>query len=372
MKMRTVRKPGDKGIQAPMQKYGEPVCRKCLKTVELIVAEQGWKSPESYSQEETSRGLNSRQSHTRRVNIRISLLKTALRKRILAVGGMRSPSSGFLWFQRFRDPAHAPIVIIVALTLATGAAPAAADEAVLAATTPDVSPSVTAKPHTPLISLYGPNYLIIGPENSPETGNITSKFQLSFKYDTGHNIYLAYTQRIYWDLTRNSQPILDMSVQPELFYLWHPAIEHADRWGLEDARFGLVHESNGKDGTSSRSWNRLYVEPHFRWSGWFLEPRVWAILDRDVENEDIADYAGYADLKFGYETESRQRFTVTGRHGSKHGSLRLDFSLPIQSLFPGNGMRPWFYAQAWAGYGETLLYYNVRTYALRIGLEFRS
>lgn len=277
-----------------------------------------------------------------------------------------------LRLHRLWVPAHALPVICMALTLATGAARAATDEAVLAAATPDASPSDAAKPHTPLVSLYGPNYLIVGPENSPETGNVTSKFQLSFKYDIGANIYLAYTQRIYWDLTAKSEPILDMSIQPEFFYLWHPEFEYAGRWGLEDARVGFVHESNGKDGPTSRSWNRLYLEPHFRWNGFFLEPRVWAILDQDEENGDIADYAGYFDLKFGYETESRQRLTVTGRQGLKHGSVQLDYSLPMQSLFPDNAMRPWFYAQAWAGYGETLLYYNVRSYALRIGIEFHS
>lgn len=270
---------------------------------------------------------------------------------------------------RVRNVAYAPA--FVSLALAAGVARAAADEVVPAASA-DAGPSATAQPHTPLLSLYGPNYLIIGPENSPETGNVTSKFQLSFKYDAGGNIYLAYTQRLYWDITRNSEPILDMSVQPELFWLWRPAREHAGRRGLEDTRVGLVHESNGKDGATSRSWNRLYLEPHFRWQGLFLEPRIWAILDRDAENADIADYTGYADLKFGYETASRQRFTVTGRHGSKHGSVQLDVSLPMQSLFPDNGMRPRLYAQAWAGYGETLLYYNLRTYAFRIGLEFRS
>jgi len=270
----------------------------------------------------------------------------------------------------YRIAAHA--LAVISLVVPAGAVRADADEAVLAASAPDASPAATAKPRTSLLSLYGPNYLIIGPENSPETGNVTSKFQLSFKYDAGGHIYLAYTQRIYWDITRNSEPILDLSVQPELFWLWRPAPERVGRWGLEDTRVGLVHESNGKNGPTSRSWNRLYLEPHFRWQGLFFEPRIWAILDTDEGNDDIADYAGYADLKFGYETASRQRFTVTGRQGLKHGSVQLDISLPMQSLFPDNGMRPWFYAQAWAGYGETLLFYNVRSYAFRIGLEFRS
>lgn len=276
--------------------------------------------------------------------------------------------------RRFRVVSRAPTRALAAFTtvlaLVAGAARAAEDGSVPVVSTADASPASTVATRSPLFSLYRPNYLIIGPENSPVAGNVTSKFQLSLKYDTGANWYLAYTQRVYWDITRDSEPILDMSVQPELFYLWRPAPDRAGRWGLRNARAGFVHESNGKDGASSRTWNRAYLEPHWRWDGLFLEPRVWTILDRDTENRDIADYYGYVDLVFGYETASRQRFTVTGRHGSKHGSVQLDASLPLQSLWANGNMRPWLYAQAWAGYGETLLYYNVRTYAFRIGLEF--
>ena len=262
------------------------------------------------------------------------------------------------------------MVLPVLLTLTAGPVQAADDSTTPAVSTADGSRAPTTETRASLFSLYGPNYLIIGPENSPVAGNVTSKFQLSLKYGIGSNWYLAYSQRVYWDITRDSEPILDLSVQPEVFYLWEPAADGASRLGLRYARVGFVHESNGKDGVNSRSWNRAYLEPHWRQDGLFLKPRVWAILDRDTENRDIADYRGYADLVFGYETASRQRFTITGRHGSKHGSVQLDAGLPLQSLWANGNMRPWLYIQGWAGYGETLLYYNVRTYALRIGLEF--
>jgi len=101
-----------------------------------------------------------------------------------------------------------------------------------------------------------------------------------------------------------------------------------------------------------------------------FEPKLWAITSTDIENEDIADYYGYLDLVIGYETASRQRLTVTGRQGTQHGSVRVDYSLPLQSLIADSRMRPWLYFQAWAGYGETLLHYDLRTYAFRIGIEF--
>lgn len=219
-------------------------------------------------------------------------------------------------------------------------------------------------------STHHANYLVIGPEDSPVTGNVTSKFQLSLKYDTGANWYFAYTQRGYWDITAESSPLFDLSVEPEVFYFWQLQPEHAERWSLPAVRLGFVHESNGKDGASSRAWSRAYVEPLFRHGGFLFEPKLWAITSTDIENENIADYYGYLDLVIGYETASRQRLTVTGRQGTQHGSVRVDYSLPLQSLIAGSRMRPWLYLQAWAGYGETLLYYDLRTYAFRIGIEF--
>jgi phospholipase A1/A2 len=228
----------------------------------------------------------------------------------------------------------------------------------------------TSVPPVSLFSTYRANYLIIGPEHSPVAGNVTSKFQLSLKYDTGANWYFAYTQRSYWDISRKSSPILDHNIEPEVFYFWKSAAGIAGHRGVTGARAGFVHQSNGRDGENSRAWNRAYVQPLFRWREFFFEPRTWIITSRDVENRNIADYYGYADIVFGVETSARQRFAATGRQGRKHGSLQLDLSLPANSLFTGNTMRPYLYAQLWTGYGETLLYYNLRTSAFRIGIEF--
>lgn len=214
------------------------------------------------------------------------------------------------------------------------------------------------------------NYLVLGPENSPHTGNITSKFQLSLKYDTGANWFFAYSQRSFWDITEESDPAIDHNFEPETFYRWHPRLVDGGRWGLGVVHLGFVHESNGRGGSDSRVWNRAYVEPRLRWGGLLFEPKLWAILHRDEQNRDIADYYGYADIVLGYETDSEQRITLTGRQGREHGSVRLDLSVPMRSLLPASRMRPYLYAQAWAGYGETLLHYNQRTTAIRVGIEF--
>jgi outer membrane phospholipase A len=219
-------------------------------------------------------------------------------------------------------------------------------------------------------STHRANYLVLGPEHSPYVGNVTSKFQLSLKYDTGANWFFAYTQRSYWDINSDSSPAVDHNFEPEMFYRWRPKFESAAQWGLGFVHFGILHQSNGRSGADSRAWNRAYAEPRFHWDGWFFEPKVWVITSTEDQNRDIADYAGYADVVVGYETTTHQRYTLTGRQGSQHGSVQFDVSMPLSSLFPKKRMRPYLYFQAWAGYGETLLYYNQRTTAYRFGIEF--
>ena len=107
MEIRTVRKPGDKGTQALLQKYGErlvciryrydPMHKKRFKTIELIIAEQVWQPPESHPQEDKETGLAPKRYYTRRVGVHVGFQETGLRKQIKATGVMWDPSEQ-LWF----------------------------------------------------------------------------------------------------------------------------------------------------------------------------------------------------------------------------------------------------------------------------------
>ena len=264
------------------------------------------------------------------------------------------------------SPRHGWCVLATVILLASGSGSAGAADTDTDAGVVNGDQSATSSP----FSTHRANYFIVGPEHSPYVSQFTSKFQLSLKYDTGANWFFAYTQRSYWDIDSESSPSLDHNFEPETFYRWQPKAEAAARWGLHRVHLGIVHESNGRGGNESRAWNRAYAEPRFRWDGWYFEPKFWLILSKEDQNRDIADYAGYADVVVGYENSAQQRFTVTGRQGSQHGSVRLDVSTPFSSLFPNRRRQPYLYFQAWVGYGETLLYYNQRTTAYRLGIEF--
>lgn len=119
---------------------------------------------------------------------------------------------------------------------------------------------------TELVRLYQykPMYFLLG---EPQT-----KAQVSLKAEIirDASFYLGYTQLVFWDLFKESRPFRDLNYNPEGFYRWwilksaagipaenRPAV--SSRW----VDVGIIeHESNGKAGPDSRSWNRHYLRYH--------------------------------------------------------------------------------------------------------------
>ena len=228
---------------------------------------------------------------------------------------------------------------------------------------------------------YEPLYFIAGGDYP------NAKFQISFKYQLFSNtgplvktlpafkgLHIAYTQTSLWDLTSTSKPFVDTTYKPEVFY----AMERVDggRWAdwlRLDLQAGLQHQSNGKSGADSRSLNVAYFEPtlilgnedgfHFS-----LAPRVWAYLESLDENPDIKDYYGNVGVRSTLGWGRSLLLSATGRIGddANRGSLQLDLSYPLMRFLYGN-VGLYLYAQYFLGYGESLLRYNERSSAFRVG-----
>jgi len=231
------------------------------------------------------------------------------------------------------------------------------------------------------ISGYEPFYFIAGPDYP------NAKFQISFKYQLFSNtgplvktlpafkgLHIAYTQTSLWDLTSTSKPFVDTSYKPEVFYSIHRV--DGGRWAdwlRLDLQAGLQHQSNGKSGADSRSLNVAYFEPtlilgnedgfHFS-----LAPRVWAYLGSLDENPDIKDYYGNVGVRSTLGWGRSLLLSATGRIGddANRGSLQLDLSYPLMRFLYGN-VGLYLYAQYFLGYGESLLRYNERSSAFRVG-----
>lgn len=231
------------------------------------------------------------------------------------------------------------------------------------------------------ITAHEPLYFIIG---SNDERDYDARFQLSFKYrpfDPGarvaqfipyaSNLYFAYTQTSIWDLGAESSPFKDTSYRPSLYYHW---TESGKGLNPSSWKFGVEHESNGRDGDESRSLNIAFVQPH--WTIDFAEgrkltfmPRFLTYMDKS-ENNDIHHYRGYVEWLARYGREDAAILTAMYRQGTKnYAQGQLDLSYPISDkIFGRTGT--FLHFQLLGGYGETLIDYNRRSDTqLRIGIS---
>nr|WP_315082616.1 phospholipase A [uncultured Campylobacter sp.] len=220
------------------------------------------------------------------------------------------------------------------------------------------------------LKYYEPIYMLFTHDFSKKSDRKADElhFEFSFErpitYDAlgfGEKISFAYAQNSWWQITQDSAPFRESNYRPEL-YVSAP-VPFAD-----ELKVGAMHESNGKGGEESRSWNRLYAQSTWSADGFSITPRAWYAFWLDRTNEDIADYMGYGDLRASY-TFGKQRLSALWRNnlhfdGSNRGAIELNYSFPIfNSGFYG-------YLRYFNGYGESLADYKRSVNKIGIGLSF--
>ena len=213
-----------------------------------------------------------------------------------------------------------------------------------------------------------------------------AKFQLGFKYRFFNprgpmasrwtwldDLYIAYTQSSIWDIYEESSPFRDTNYKPELIYHKQGLKENWGWISRFDMQGGFRHESNGQDGSDSRSINYIYAKPIFHFGD--LEkvhltviPRAWFYVGDDSDNPDIEKFRGYVDLELnigkpdGVELKSYYRMGTAGK-----GAVQLDLSYPLREFLFRN-LDFYLYGQFFHGYGESLLSYDRKDTTVRAGL----
>lgn len=210
------------------------------------------------------------------------------------------------------------------------------------------------------------------------------KFQISFKFpltpplfDARAAVFFAYTGQAWWQAYNGarSSPFREYSHEPELFVSWVPGIELLG-WDLRLASAGFVHQSNGRSGAFSRSWNRLFADLRFDRPGpWWIGLRPWVRIPesnksspgeaRGDDNPLIRRYLGDGELRVGYAGETHQITMMLRRSlsASGKGAVQLDYSRPT-----GFSPKLRWHVQYFDGYGESLLDYQLRTRRFGIGV----
>lgn len=203
--------------------------------------------------------------------------------------------------------------------------------------------------------------------------------QISFKARLLRTrFYGGYTQKSFWQAynSAESSPFRDTNHAPELFYRMTPSNSSFENWGFDA---GIEHESNGQTVERSRSWNRLFFAPHYRWKRAVLYGKAWYRIREDAcpeqkplptqcdNNPDITDFLGHGEVHLYYQLTQSDKpqllhVALGGNPAKGKGWMSMSYSYPARttSLF--------FYARAWHGYGESLLDYNRSI--TRVGLGF--
>jgi phospholipase A1 len=240
------------------------------------------------------------------------------------------------------------------------------------------------KPNYFLVAAYNwenwnPQGLLEQPGNPiDENEQIEGQFQISLKvplavglFDERMDIYGAYTNRSFWQMynAENSEPFRETNHEPEL---WAQFRNDWRIWGLTNTvnTFGWVHQSNGRAGELSRSWNRLYANFLFERGNWafLLKPWVWVSTEKEKsDNPGIDDYMGHGEFRLAYGRNGHV-FSAMMRNqlesGFDRGAVELSWSFPVFNYPYLKGYVQYFY-----GYGESLIDYDNKVNRLGIGIS---
>lgn len=177
------------------------------------------------------------------------------------------------------------------------------------------------------------------------------------------DLWLEYTQVSHWQLwnAEGSRPFRESSYEPQATYTFRPQLLDALPGGGLVRNLGVAvnHNSNGRGGDGSRSWNRVIAQAYVGDDTANAQLRAWwHVRENDDDNPDIADHFGRADLTMRFALTPRTHLTLMGRH-SLRGGDRNRGAIQADLAFS----RPWtgdlrLHLQFFRGYGESLIDYN--------------
>jgi len=209
--------------------------------------------------------------------------------------------------------------------------------------------------------------------------NTESQFQLSIKtplavrlFTKDIDIFAAYTARSFWQVYQKdiSSPFRETNHQPEVWVEFHPEFEFFGFRTMAVAA-GVAHQSNGRSGNLSRSWNTVFADLAFQHGNFLVSMRPWIRIPESIENDDnpdLTDYLGHGELHLAYKYKDNV-FSLMSRNnlesGFSKGAVEVGWSFPIPDYPYLKG-----YLQYFSGYGESLIDYDKYVNRIGIGLLF--
>ncbi|MEF9923676.1 MAG: phospholipase A [Muribaculaceae bacterium] len=229
----------------------------------------------------------------------------------------------------------------------------------------------------PYFTLYKDNYFLAGTTlgHTPSRKNSDVKFQISIsqrltKSTLPFNTYLflMYNQKCFWNVFEESMPMRDLNFNPGIGLTRLIIVRNRL---VGKSTLIIEHESNGKAGKESRSWNRItfganiFIDPHF-----MIHGKVWIPIIDGQNNRDILEYCGIYQTGISLmSSNKRLGFSVilTKRQG-----WNFNFNTIIEfnyRIFKKDNQ--YLFLQYYNGYGESLIDYNKFQSRIRAGLVIK-
>ncbi len=212
---------------------------------------------------------------------------------------------------------------------------------------------------------------------------LETKFQVSLKYVAdedfafdGVNLQFAFTATSWWQSYNSaiSAPFRETNYEPELIF------SYTKPWMLfglpvKHGFVSLNHQSNGRSGVLSRSWNRVIGGMSFGHEEVVWQVQLWWRFPEDSktdsndpsgdDNPDIEKFMGSGQIGALWRLSRNHNLEMILRNNFRSdnkGAIELDWSYPFTDHLRG-------FVQYFKGYGESLIYYNESSERLSIGFK---
>lgn len=229
---------------------------------------------------------------------------------------------------------------------------------------------------SPSFGIFKDNYVVLGTElfRNPDRNNSDAKFQISVSQRLTNSVlpfrtylFLTYTQLAFWDVFKESFPFRDINFNPTIG-LGKPLV-YKNRY-LGEIAFQLEHESNGKDGDASRSWNKVSFFGQFRFnSHWSYFSKVWVPIVDGENNRNIVRYRGWATSALSYnQKEKFNTSLIVNKRGGGFFNANVTINFAYRLFHDEN---QYLFFEFYNGYGEGLLDYNQFHQRFRLGFVIK-